>query len=270
MQLKLQRSQREGGVMSKSVIFCLDARVEFTVEEAANLKRYKMLEQVIYASEDAKRTAEGSAAAMARSRSTKFSADSVDDMLFSATAGIGGGLKAAALGALSAMKLRITVNSLQRGQHIECKSLDELLGAEAAVIEACKNLRVYLDTAATFDGREVLIAFNTEEPEVLASAPAPMLVAPTRAVAAQSTPVPKLAGPAVERDMPEELDALEEPVMYQTNLDGSRTPLVDNGWGGLERLIPWLASEWERDPRKVLLWGGVAVVALWIIISIIF
>lgn len=264
MQLKLQRSQREGGVMSKSVIFCLDARVEFTVEEAANLKRYKMLEQVIYASEDAKRTAEGSAAAMARARTTKYSADSVDDMLFSATAGIGGGLKAAALGALSAMKLRITVNSLQRGQHIECKSLDELLGAEAAVIEACKNLRVYLDTAATFDGREVLIAFNTEEPEVLASAPAPMLVAPTKAVAAQSTPVPKLAGPVVE---PERLD---EPVMYQTNLDGTRTPLVDNGWGGLERLIPWLKSEWQRDPRKVLLWGGVAFVALWIITSMVF
>lgn len=264
MQLKLQRSQREGGVMSKSVIFCLDARVEFSAEEAANLKRYKMLEQVIYASEDAKRTADGSAAAMARSRSTKFSVDSVDDMLFSATAGIGGGLKAAALGALSAMKLRITVNSLQRGQHIECKSLDELLGAEAAVIEACKNLRVYLDTAATFDGREVLIAFNTEEPEVLASAPAPMLVAPTKAVAAQSTPVPKLAGPALE---PERLD---EPVMYQTNLDGTRTPLVDNGWGGLERLIPWLKSEWQRDPRKVLLWGGVAFVALWIITSMVF
>ena len=264
MQLKLQRSQREGGVMAKSVIFCLDARVEFNAEEAANLKRYKMLEQVIYTSEGAKKAAEGSAAAMQKARGNRLPPTDMDDLLFSAAAGIGGGLKAAALGAVSAMKLRITVNSLQKGQHIECKSLDELLGAESAVIEACKNLRVYLDTAATFDGREVLIAFNTEEPEVLASAPAPMLVAPTKAVAAQSAPVPKLAGPVVE---PETLD---EPVMYQTNLDGTRTPLVDNGWGGLERLIPWLASEWERDPRKVLLWGGVAVVALWIIISIIF
>lgn len=264
MQLKLQRSQREGGVMSKNVIFCLDARVEFTAEEAANLKRYKMLDQVIYASEDAKRTAEGSAAAMARARGTRFSADSVDDMLFSATAGIGGGLKAAALGALSAMKLRITVNSLQKGQHIECKSLDELLGAETAVIEACKNLRVYLDTAATFDGREVLVDFSSEEPTVVASSPAPMLVAPTKAVAAQSTPVPKLAGPVVEPD------TANQPVMYQTSLDGTRTPLVDSGWGGFERLIPWLKSEWERDPRKVLLWGGAAFVVLWIIISIVF
>ena len=197
MQLKLQRSQREGGVMSKSVIFCLDARVEFNHDEAANLKRYKMLNQVIYTSEDAKKASEGSAAAAAQARGNRYSANSVDDLLFSASAGIGSGLKAAALGALSAMKLRITVDSLQRGQHIECKSLDELLGAEAAVIEACKNLRVYLDTAATFDGREVLIDFSTEEPEIVATAtaPSPMLVAPAPA-SAQPTLLPALGAEA--------------------------------------------------------------------------
>lgn len=211
MQLKLQRSQREGGVMSKSVIFCLDARVEFNNDEAANLKRYKMLSQVIYTSEDAKKASEGSAAAVAQARGNRYSANSVDDLLFSASAGIGSGLKAAALGALSAMKLRITVDSLQRGQHIECKSLDELLGAEAAVIEACKNLRVYLDTAATFDGREVLIDFSTEAPEVVATAtaPAPMLVAP---LPDQPPTSPGLADVG--------------------NSTTSRPPApVDNGWG---------------------------------------
>jgi len=174
--------------MSKNVIFCLDARVEFDAQEAANLKRYKMLEQVIYTSEGARKAAEGSSAAMQKAKGNRLSADSVDEMLFSAAAGIGGGLKAAALGAVSAMKLRITVNSLQRGQHIECKSLDELLGAESAVIEACKNLRVYLDTAATFDGREVLIDFSGEDAQVIATAtaPAPMLVAPSKATAASA------------------------------------------------------------------------------------
>ena len=244
MQLKLQRSQREGGVMSKSVIFCLDARVEFTPAEQQSITKYKLHKQVIYNSEASKRALDGGAAR-------------VDGSTV-------GHLKSLAFTALAAMNLNISIESLQRGQHVECKSMDELLGAEGAIMDACRNLRGYLDTAATFDGREVLIAFNTDEPEVLASAPAPMLVAPTKAVAAQSTPVPKLAGPVVEPD------TLDEPVMYQTNLDGTRTPLVDNGWGGLERLIPWLASEWERDPRKVLLWGGVAFVALWIIISIIF
>jgi len=244
MQLKLQRSQREGGVMSKSVIFCLDARVEFTPAEQQSITKYKLHKQVIYNSEASKRALDGGAAR-------------VDGSTV-------GHLKSLAFTALAAMNLNISIESLQRGQHVECKSMDELLGAEEAIMDACRNLRGYLDTAATFDGREVLISFNTDEPEVLASAPAPMLVAPTKAVAAQSTPAPKLAGPVVAPD------TIAEPVMYQTNLDGTRTPLVDNGWGALERLIPWLKSEWERDPRKVLVWGGVAFVVLWILISIIF
>ncbi|MFN7089537.1 MAG: hypothetical protein ACK4P4_03170 [Allorhizobium sp.] len=204
MQLKLQRSQREGGVMSKSVIFCLDARVEFNAEEAANLKRYKMLEQVIYTSEGAKKAAEGSAAAMQKARGNRLSADSVDDLLFSAAAGIGGGLKAAALGAVSAMKLRITVNSLQKGQHIECKSLDELLGAESAVIEACKNLRVYLDTAATFDGREVLIDFSSQEATVVASAPAAMLIAPSTGKPEKTSETPSAPAAIAHQSAPQQ------------------------------------------------------------------
>ena len=36
---------------------------------------------------------------------------------------------------------------------------DELLGGEAAIIEACQNLKAYLETALTFDGREELHEF---------------------------------------------------------------------------------------------------------------
>jgi hypothetical protein len=44
---------------------------------------------------------------------------------------------------------------------------------------ACQNLRGYLDTAATFDGREVLLDFSSDEPAVVAqtSTPAPKLIA---------------------------------------------------------------------------------------------
>ena len=87
---------------------------------------------------------------------------------------LGSMAKSLAYTALAAMRLNVTINSLQQGQHIECKSLDELLGAEEAILEACKNLRTYLETAATFDGREVLVDFSTGEPEVVAqSTPAP-------------------------------------------------------------------------------------------------
>ena len=139
MQLKLRRSQRDGGVISRNVIFCLDARVEFTTEEQRHITRYKLHNEVIYNSE-------ASARYLAR-------ADAQRD------GSIKGNLKSIASVAMAAMRLNISIASLQKGQHVACKSLDELLGAEDAIMTACQNLRAYLDTAATFDGREVLFDF---------------------------------------------------------------------------------------------------------------
>jgi len=175
MQLKIRRSQREGGVISKNVIFCLDARVQFTDVEQANLSRYKLINQVIYNSEASQR-------ALSRS-------DALRDGSMS------GSLKSLAFTAMAAMRLNITVSSLTRGQHIECKSLDELLGAESAIEEACQNLKGYLDVAATFDGREVLIDYSSVEGTVIAqtATPQPMLAAPpTPSSAAPAPPVPAL------------------------------------------------------------------------------
>lgn len=166
MQLKIQRSQREGGVMSKTVIFCIDARVEFTPAEQASITRYKLQKQVIYNSEASKKHLDSAAG-------------------FQVGNSLGGNFRSLASVAMAAMNLNISIESLQRGQHVECKSLDELLGAEEAIMDACRNLRAYLDTAATFDGREVLIDFNTADPQIVATAtaPAPMLVAPAAATA---------------------------------------------------------------------------------------
>jgi hypothetical protein len=150
MQLHLRRTQREGGLVSKSVIFCLDARVQFTTEEQQSITRYKLANQVIYNSEASQRM-------LAR-------ADANND------GSTVGHLKGIAFAAMAAMKLNITINSLQQGQHIECKTLDELIGAEDAVVDACKNLRAYLDTAATFNGSEVVIDFSTPEPATVAAA----------------------------------------------------------------------------------------------------
>jgi hypothetical protein len=57
----------------------------------------------------------------------------------------------------AALSLRITVSSLISGVHVECQSMSELLEAETAILEAGQNLRRYLETAATFDGREEII-----------------------------------------------------------------------------------------------------------------
>lgn len=159
MQLKLTRSQRESGIVSKAIVFCLDARVQLTAEEQANVSRYRLGSQVIYNSEASKRHLDKAQVAQS-------------------TSSAGGIAKSFLSLAMAALNLNITINGLQRGQHIECKSLDELLAAEDALMEACKNLRSYLDTAATFDGREVLFSFDGGEPVIVSSAPPPMLAAP--------------------------------------------------------------------------------------------
>ena len=61
--------------------------------------------------------------------------------------------------ATAALSLRVTIDSLMSGVHIECKSMDELLAAERAIREAAENLRAYIIVARTFDGREEIIEF---------------------------------------------------------------------------------------------------------------
>jgi hypothetical protein len=61
--------------------------------------------------------------------------------------------------AMERLSLRITIASLMRGVHVECKDLDEVLGAKNAILEAAQSLRDYLDVAASFDGREEIVEF---------------------------------------------------------------------------------------------------------------
>jgi hypothetical protein len=135
MQLVMRRSQKTAGLMSKSVLFCLDARVDLSNEERSNVDTYRLGGQVLY----------NSAATEAH--------------LAKAAAGFaGGGLLKGAVGlALSRLTLSITVDSLTRGHHIECKELDELLGAEEAIKSAVETIKTYIDMASTFDGREIVI-----------------------------------------------------------------------------------------------------------------
>lgn len=170
MQLKIQRSQRDSGVISKTAMFCLDARVEFTAEERRHISRYKLGKEVIYSSEAAKlHAAKGDA---------------------NVGAGTLGNIKAIGSFVMARLNLNISIESLERGQHVECKSLEELLGAEDAIMTACKNLKSYLATAATFDGREVLFKFDADEPEAIAIAVSP---SPAAIVEASPRAVP---GPA--------------------------------------------------------------------------
>lgn len=135
MQLVMRRSQKTSGMLSKSVVFCLDARVDVTPEEASNVKKYGLGSQVLYNSTAAK--------------------GHLDKVAEAATGGRGL-LSGAVSLAMAKLSLNITIDSLTRGHHIECKDLDELLGAEEAIKTACENIRTYIQIASTFDGSEMV------------------------------------------------------------------------------------------------------------------
>jgi hypothetical protein len=154
MQLKLQRSQRTGGIVSSKVHFCLDVRADYSPEERANIRRYGLGNEVIYNSQAARKHLEKSKAQL----------DRVDNpSLKDQWAGVARGAISLAL---AKMQLNISIDSLARGHHIECKDLEELLEAENTVREACKNVTKYLDVAATFDGSEIVIEYEKGEEKV--------------------------------------------------------------------------------------------------------
>jgi hypothetical protein len=153
MQLKLRRSQRSGGMLGGKVIFSLDARVDLTADEQGLIKKYALGKTVVYDSEARKKHQEAAYGHFTDAAGTAGYTASA------ALRGLWKNARGAASAAMMALSLRMTVDGLTSGQHIECKDLDELLGAEAAILSACQSLKAYLDTAQTFDGREEVVEF---------------------------------------------------------------------------------------------------------------
>lgn len=138
MKLVLRRTQRDAGLMGNKVVFALDAKIDPSAEEQALIKRYKLGKVVVYSSEAAQKHA--AAVQQNVDAGTWF--------------GLAKGL--ARLG-MMAISLKCTIDSLTAGQHIECNELPELLTAEGAIVEACNNAKSFLEAAATFDGRNVVV-----------------------------------------------------------------------------------------------------------------
>lgn len=144
IQLKLRRAQKSGMLGGKPT-FTLDVRVELPPDARALVSKYQLGGLVVYDSQARRKQQEA-----AYSHFDEASQTSTGRSLWKNARGL-------ASAALMALTLRVTVSNLMNGQHIACKDLDELLGAEAAIVEACRNLKAYLETALTFDGREELI-----------------------------------------------------------------------------------------------------------------
>jgi hypothetical protein len=222
MQLKLTRSQRETGLMSKTAQFIINARVQLTAEEQACVQRHKLGRQTIYDSQAKSQLMERSA--LARASGVTGINHNADPFGILASVGTSimsnafAGAKSLAFSALASMKLSITINSLAQGQHIECKSLDELIGAENAIMTACQNLKAYIDTAARFDGHDELYDFATGQPVLIASSsPAMRLIEPPTSpmyieapVASNQPPVLEACAPTPSFAMPEAMERVEQ------------------------------------------------------------
>jgi len=157
MCLKLKRSQRSS-TFGKP-LFVLNARMEVTVEEAELVRKYRLGDDVIYESSSRQRHKEATLAHLEMTKGGPGFTDSTKNQLLGAGSTLYRLARASVSATAAALSLRITVISLMSGVHIECKSMGELLAAENAIVEAAQNLRSYLDTAATFDGREEIIEF---------------------------------------------------------------------------------------------------------------
>lgn len=156
--LKLKRSQRSS--FSKKIIFVLDARIQLTAEEGELIGKYRLYNDVVYESANRKARNEATLAHLEMTASSKTSfRDSTGTQML----GVGKTFYRLARAGISAtaaaLSLRITISSLIGGVHVECKSMAELMEAEAAIIEAARNVRDYLDLAETFDGREEILEF---------------------------------------------------------------------------------------------------------------
>lgn len=138
MQLKLRRSQRAAAILLPRV-YILDARAELTPDEKTLVVTHSLGKIPIYDSEARKKRV--------------LAAQQLSG------GGLLGTLGSIASSALAAMSLRITIDSLVAGHHIECKTMDELFAAEVAIREGCETLRTFLDLAVTFDGREETMEF---------------------------------------------------------------------------------------------------------------
>jgi ABC-type branched-subunit amino acid transport system substrate-binding protein len=120
MKLVLQKGQKESGVMSKNVVFQLTATAELTEEEAANVKKYKVGNAVLFSNDD------------------KSSSD--------------GFIKAFTKAATS---ITLTVSDLTSGSTYTTKDINEMLHLEESIKQACGNLKAILEAMASFGGEEI-------------------------------------------------------------------------------------------------------------------
>ena len=126
MRLRLKRSQRMSGMLGKTAVFSLEARVDITEEEIAHIKKYKMGQEVLYAKERIAGSSEAKLSSIARNLAS------------------------------AATALTVRIDDLVRGTKVECKDILDMMDVEDQIVSACKTFKSILASMAHFDGEEVI------------------------------------------------------------------------------------------------------------------
>ena len=129
MKLLLRRNQKSGMMGMGKVTFVLDVRVQVSPEMLALVKKYKMGKEILY---------------------YKEKVDLSDYWLL--------GPFRQFIRAIAARlwDIKITVDELVKGKHMECKDIREMLDAEEQIREASSTFKQILKSAAHFGGEEVV------------------------------------------------------------------------------------------------------------------
>jgi len=120
--------------MMGNAVFSLDFKVDVSREERTLIDRYKLGKTIVYSSEAFQKNVATAAA----------SKDGHVSVLKGMTS----------LASALLFNLKISVNDLVDGHHLEMKDLGEMLSAEEQIVQACNNLKAHLAAAKSFDGRE--------------------------------------------------------------------------------------------------------------------
>lgn len=138
MQLKVNRSQKKGGLFGNKIIYQLDVMVDYSPEEKELINSQKYGGKLIYQSTDNE------------ALYNDFLEHSDDMSAAGLTKNLGRIIRAN-------FSLKITVASLARGHHLEATELNDIVEAENGVIAACKELKQYLANSTEYKGGEHVI-----------------------------------------------------------------------------------------------------------------
>jgi Domain of unknown function (DUF4189) len=150
--LRLKRSQKKSTM--GNIIYMLDARIDASQETLDLISRHRLGGRLIYESEARQKHAANAQGHLANTRGGPSLLAPASEQAMGVAKTMWKLGRAAVSAVRASLALRITVNSLLSGVHVECKDMEELLEAEAAIREAKENLEGFIETAQTFDGRE--------------------------------------------------------------------------------------------------------------------